>query len=197
MEEKKDLKFTNVEVDLEKGIVYDISTGEIYNDIEDGKCLLEDSKLHNQYNKAKAKAMRKVYGITDRIEKYYTNWKKKMYFNKVYRVEFREYLDNIKLSPDSALLFLYFQTRLEEKTNKIINDKGKNFSNKEIIELVGLSNKRVKSALSEMEEKLLIKRIGSTHNRAMYMNPYLICTGNVIEIDTVNLFENYVKMSSY
>ena len=178
--------------------VFDLTTGEILhsNDAKLDIAIDIQNKIDSN-NKAKKKNIRKFQGKIDLSETHHLNWKKKSHFIKIYRTEMREYKKITRLSANSGLVLFYLQDYTEYGTNKVVKSKGGNFSNLDISHLTGLGIRVIGSSLKELEEKLFIKRIGSSHQREIYINPYLMCPGNEVEKTTAELFDNYKPITPY
>lgn len=159
---------------------------------------IENQKKIDELNKAKKKGIGKVQGKIDLSETHFTSWKKKSYFIKSYRTEMREYKKTIKLSANAGTVLFYLQDYIEFGSNKIVKEKGVGFSNLDISNLTGLSARAVGRSLKELEENSFIIRDGNTHDRIIYFNPFLMCAGNVVEIDVVERFkEIYNPLTPY
>lgn len=173
-------------------IVCDKNTGEIL-DKNDSRLdiAVKNQKRIDNKNKAKKKGISKLQGKEDLSETHYTKWKSKSHFIKIYRTEMREYLKVVKLSPNAGLLLLHIQPYIEFKSNRICNKSGENLSNEDIEALTGLTKKRLNSALKELEDNLFIIRVGKSQQRIIYFNPYLLCAGNVVSKEVVDLFKSY------
>lgn len=50
-------------------------------------------------------------------------------------------------------------------------------SNKDIMSLMGCTRQNIAKLLNELEKSNLIKRIGKTKSRSIYLNPYIIDAG--------------------
>ena len=175
----------------------DMFTSEIYNEQKDIEGILKVLKEDKEFNRGMEKQLRKDFNLPTEIEKNQHNWKNDSWFIKIYRTEMREYKKNVKLSPSAALLLFYLQDYIEYKTNRIANKNGKTFTNKDLSQLVDISKNPIIDALNELEEKHFIKRVGKRRAREIYFNPYLVCAGNEISKDTLNMFKSYVSLTPY
>lgn len=174
-----------------------MSTGEIHSEKQDIEKILSILREDKEYNRSVEKQLRKDFDLPTEIEKYQHNWKDGSWFIKIYRTEMREYKKSIKLSPSAGLLLVYLQDYIEYKTNRLVNKKGKTFTNKELSNLLGISENPMLNALNELEEKYFIKRVGSRRSREIYFNPYLACSGNEISKETLDMFQNYIALTPY
>ena len=175
----------------------DMVTGEIHNEQKDIEGILKILKEDKEFNRDIEKQLRKDFDLPTEIERNQHNWKNDSWFIKIYRTEMREYKKNVKLSPSAALLLFYLQDYIEYKTNRIANKKGKTFTNKDLSQLVDISENPIVGALNELEEKHFIKRVGKRRAREIYFNPYLACAGNEISKDTLDMFNGYVSITLY
>lgn len=200
--EERDIYLDDIEVIKNSDGTYtacDKYTGEIL-DKNDSRLdiAIENQKKVDSLNKAKKKGISKVQGKVDINETHHTDWKAKNYFIKIYRTEMREYKKRTKLSTNASIILFYLQDYIEFGTNKISKEKDIGFSNSDISELTGISIRSVGGALKELEDKAFIIRKGSTHNREIYMNPFLICAGNVIDKGIVEQFKKiYTPLTPY
>lgn len=200
MEERKLLDCIEIKREGENTYeAYDLDTGEILNKNDPRLDLaIDEYEKLIETNKANKKAVKKVQGKIDLSENHHLDWKKKSYFIKTYRTEMREYKKQMKLSSNASLVLFHLQDYIEFGTNRVIRDKGLGFNNSEIAEITGVSVRSINTALKELEEKVFIIRKGNTHSREIYINPFLMCAGNVIEKDVVNQFkEVYTPLTSY
>jgi len=175
----------------------DMITGEIHSDkkdIEDILVILKDDK---EFNTMLEKEIRKTFDLSVGVDKYKYDWKNSSWFIKIYRTEMREYKKQIRLTPNAGLLLVYFQDYIEYKTNRIVKKDGLTFTNKDIIKLIDVSENTVIKSLNELEEKYFIKRCGNKRAREIYFNPYLACSGNEIQKKTLDMFEEYPKLTPY
>lgn len=198
---EKDITLDDIVVRRSSDGTYNIcllETGEVL-DKDDKRLnlLLDNQRQLDSINKAKKKGIRKLQGVEDITETHFVNWKNKSNFIKIYRTEMREYKKKVRLSANAGLILFYIQEYIQFGTNKIIKEDGGNFSNSDISELTGISLSSITRALKELEDKILIKRIGNSHKREIYINPYLMCSGNIIEKSTIEMFKNYGRLTPY
>lgn len=175
----------------------DVSTGQIYKDENEVKLLLERLKDDKEFNRSMEKAIRDTWDLKTRLELYQQKWKDDSWFIKIYRTEMREYKKITPLTPSAGLLLFYIQDYIEYRTNRIVNNRSKSFTNRELAELVNLSEKTIIKSLTELEEKLFIKRIGKSRSRQIYFNPYLASAGNEMDKILLNMFNNYKPITPY
>lgn len=178
--------------------VRDLETGEILG--KDNPRLdlaIDEYEKIIKFNKANKKAVKKVQGKVDLSETHHLDWKKKSHFIKIYRTEIREYKKQVRLSENASAILFYLQDYIEYKTNKVLNSNGEGFSNSDIHELTGVSERSIGRSLKELEDKWFIKRLGRTNQREIYVNPYLYCAGNIVSKDTIKLFSGYSSNTQY
>ena len=181
-------------MDFDNGKLYNIHTGESVRDPKKQKEIIRKEIDRNKAYKTKLKmAINKIDNNNNNNDKYCFKWNNKCTFTKIYRKEFNQYNENVKLSPNAATILLYFQGYIEFTTNQVIKKNKQNFSNQDIAKLTGLSLRTITRSLKELEDKHFIKRIGSTKNREIYVNPYLISVGNTIQKSTVDMFQDYYQ----
>lgn len=187
----------NIKIDMKNNRVFDITTGEIFKDKADIRKILDKASDDKKEDNAKTKQIRKMFDMQEKKDIYHLDFKKNSHFIKIYRTELREYMQTIKLSPNAGLFLICLQSYVEYQTNRIAKPNGESFNNDELQEITGLSDKTLKNTLNELEQKLFIKRVGQRQAREIYFNPYLICAGNEIEKNTLNLFHKYEPITSY
>lgn len=175
----------------------DMSTGEVHKEVKDIKKVLEILKDDKEFNRSVERQLRKDFGLPTSLEKYRHKWKDDSWFIKVYRTEMREYKKQIQLSPSAGLVLSYIQDYIEYKTNRVANKKGKSFTNKELIQIIKISENTLINALSELESKYFIIRIGNKRAREIYFNPYLATSGNEIEKEVLKMFEDYDPITPF
>lgn len=161
-------------------LIIDPNTGEQVGTIDKGDKIIKTNSI-KAYNKLN--------------DEYFVNWKsnKNIQFIKIFRTEGRRHMKNIELSPYAKAFMYDMELYIEYKTNLLVNEKGQPVSNKDIERITKLNNKTISKVLKELEEKLVIKIVGNTNNRKIYINPYLFCAGNMIQKDVVLMFEDYRK----
>lgn len=197
--EFKELDFDNIAIDKINNIAIHIETGEIYDSKSTTQIIymLDEKKKKDKILKAKEKELKEIIGIEDKKDTFQFNWKENSNFIKVYRTEKREYFKTIKMSASSGLVISYIMDYIEYETNRIAKTEKSTFTNKELEELTGLSDKTLKNALNELEELLIIARTGQRQSREIYFNPYLACSGNEILKTTIELFKDYRPITAY
>lgn len=108
---------------------------------------------------------------------------------KVYAVNQRNALIKSKLSVNSLALLSCMQPYLEQYTNRVSHPNGKSFSNKDISEIIDISHRTIVYALKELDDKSFIKRLGSSNQRQIFINPNLMTSGTEIQKETYEMFE--------
>lgn len=198
---EKDICLDDIEVIRNLDNTYTVcheSTGEILDKTDERMDLaIKNQKKIDRLNKAKKKGIRKAQGKIDLSETHHLDWKKKSHFIKIYRTEMREYKKQVKLSPNASILLLYLQDYIEYGSNKVLNTNLENFSNSDISNLTGIGVRTIGNALKELEDMLFIKRLGNSHQREIFVNPYLYCSGNIVLKETAKLFDNYKPITPY
>lgn len=175
----------------------DLHTGEIHKDEDEIVLLLKGLKSDKEFNRSMEKAIRDTFGLKTELELYQLKWKSDSWFIKIYRTERREFLKAANLSVNATALLFHIEGYLEYKTNRVANKDGKRFTNKDLQKMVGISPSTLKNALNELEEKFIIKRVGESQQRQIYINPYLMCAGNEMSKDIEKLFTEYKPLTPY
>lgn len=190
--------FNGFEYDKATNTIIDMETGEIIDNNKGvAQKLIEDKKKEDKYRKAKAKALKEGAGIEDKKDTHKFNWKSDSNFIKHYRTEKREYMKQIDISLNALGILSYIENYIEMESNRMAKKTGDNFTNKELIDLFGVSSKTLKNLLNELEEKHFIKRVGNRQAREIYYNPYFMCSGNVMSFSTIDLFKDYKPITAY
>lgn len=184
-------------LDRENKELINIETGEIYTKQEEIIEILEQLKKDKHFNRDMEKAVRNIWNLKTELELYQQKWKNDSWFIKIYRTERRKFLEYAKLSTNASALLFHLEGYLEFKTNRIATKNGKRFTNKDLQAMTGLSSVTLKHSLNELEDKLIIKRVGKSQSREIYINPYLMCAGNKMSKEIENLFKEYVPFTPY
>lgn len=184
-------------LDKKEKRLIDYDTGEIYTEKEEIIEWLENRKHEKQEDKSLEKDIRQTFDLPTALELYQQKWKEDSWFIKIYRTERRKSLKQAKLSVNASALLLHMEGYLEYKTNRVATKSGKKLSNKDLQNLVGLSPVTLKKALNELEEKLIIKRVGKSQEREIYINPYLMCAGNQVSKEVEKMFSEYDPLTPY
>lgn len=188
---------TRFKLDKQNKELIDTETGEILKDKDEVQALLEKLKQDKKFNRDMEKAIRDTWELQTELEQYWQGWKDDSWFIKTYRTEMREYKKQTQLTASAGLVLFYIQDYIEYKTNRIVNKKGESFTNKELKELVGISENTLLKSLNELEEKYFIKRIGKKRAREIYFNPYLATSGNEVDKKVVKMFDNYNPITPF
>ena len=183
--------------DKTKEELTDLQTGEIYNCREEAEKWLDIIDEEKHSNNIMINDVKDTFGIKSALQLYQFKWKDDSWFIKIYRTEMREYKKKTQLSSSAGLLLFYIQDYIEYKTNRIANQSGKSFTNKELGELAGLSEKTVMKALNELETKKFIKRFGKSRSREFYFNPYLASAGNEMDKSLLKMFDDYTPITPF
>lgn len=191
------IDFSDIEINMRTDTICVKSTGEIIENKDDVREILQDYSKTKAINNAKEKEIRRIAGLQEKKDYMWLDWKKNSHFIKVYRTELREYMKTVKLSPNAGLFLFYIQSYIEFQTNRIAKTNGESFTNKELEELTGLTTRIIKYTLDELEEKHFIKRKGNGKARELYFNPYLICAGNEVLKSTLDLFKDYKSITPF
>ena len=179
------------------GEFLDLETGQVCTEEDEIMSLIKDLKEDKDLINSAIKIIRDKLGLKTELELYQMKWKSDSWFIKIYRTERREFFKKVKLSVNATSLLFHMEGYLEFKTNRVATKEGKRFSNKDLQEMVGLSPTTLKNALNELEEKLIIKRVGESQKRQIYINPYLMCAGNKMSKDIEKLFSDYKPSTAY
>lgn len=185
------------ELDAKNRSLIDLEDGVIYTEKEEVEELLKQISDDKEFNRSMEKTIRETWGLKTGSELYEYNWKRDSWFVKIYRTEMREYKERTHLSPSAGLVLVYMLDYIEYQSNRITKKNGKSFTNKELIELVKISENTLVGALNELEEKHFIKRVGNRRAREIYFNPYLATSGIEVEKKTIGMFEGYVRTTSF
>lgn len=175
----------------------DLQTGEIYTNSEEVKEWYKRRSDEKQMDRDLERDIMTTFDIKTELELYQQKWKNDSWFIKVYRTERREFLKRTKLTVNASALLFQMEGYLEFKTNRVASKTGKRFTNKDLQAMVGISPATLKNALNELEEKLIIKRVGDSQSREIYINPYLMCAGNKMSKDIEELFNDYSPLTPY
>lgn len=108
---------------------------------------------------------------------------------KVYLTYLKNILCNSKISNTCKSFLFSILPYIEYKTNRLVNEKGKRITNKDLLKITGLSDKTLKKVLNELEEKLFIRRIDGTRSREIYVNPYIFGSDNIVDNKILGLFK--------
>lgn len=111
-------------------------------------------------------------------------------YTKVYSVNLRNALLKYKLNVNSLGFLFSIQAYLEQYTNRICFPNGKDFTNEDFSNLIGVSRNVIFKVLRELDGKGFIKRIGKSQKRQIFVNPHLITSGTEIKQETFNMFDN-------
>lgn len=114
------------------------------------------------------------------------NWNSKKKFTKVYQIDVKDYCKD--LSAQALGLFFILMSNLRKSSNEVIID-GVRPTNQQLAELLNVKERSVRNYLGELEEKHIIKRLGSTSNRMILVNPYICFNGKNAMKSTVEHFE--------
>lgn len=175
----------------------DLQTGEIYTNAEEVEEWYKRRSDEKRLDRDLERDIIATFGIKTELELYQQRWKNDSWFIKVYRTERREFLKKAKLSVNASALLFQIEGYLEFKTNRVANKNGKRFTNKDLQDMVGISSTTLKNTLNELEDKLIIKRVGDGQSREIYINPYLMCAGNKMSKDIEELFKDYSPLTPY
>ncbi len=186
-------------IDTKNRMIINKDTGEVFTEDEEVQSLLSTLKKDKAINRSVEKTIRDTWGIKTELDLYYKGWKNNSLFIKIYRTERREYLQKIKLSPNASKMLLYIEGYIEFKTNRLTSEEGGKLTNNVLKSITGLSDVSIKNALNELEKNLIIKRVGVSNSREIYINPYLMCAGDVVLKETIELFEDagYQPITSF
>lgn len=108
---------------------------------------------------------------------------------KVYAVNQRNAISKSDLSVNSLALLFCMQPYLEQYTNRVCLPNGKSFSNKDLENLLGISNNPLLYALNELESKNIMKRVGKGRARQIFINPNLMTSGTETQKETYEMFD--------
>lgn len=178
-----------------KDTVVDEETGEILNKrgarTKIQKEALENTKKSNEELRRLGLAPNLKLEIVKRAQREYQTVKIKENheFNKVFRVDLREVMQNQGLGKNARLAVGTLIGFITFPTNLILVD-GKAPSNEDLEKLLGLSPVTIKKTLNELEKHEVIKRVKEINQRLIYFNPFLVCAGGVVDVNTYSLFKD-------
>ena len=112
-------------------------------------------------------------------------------FNKIFRVEVRNIMlrkDN-KLSIHAKATIATLECFITFPSNCVLVD-GKIPSREKLCDLVGVGKSKMYDILKELEYYEIIKRQKESGGVAIYFNPFLYCSGKVVQKTTYDLFKN-------
>lgn len=110
-------------------------------------------------------------------------------YTKLYTVKIRDILERNKLSMGALSLFLCLQLYLERYTNKVVTSNNKTISNKEMKKIMKCSELVIIKSLTELESHNIIKRVGRSQAREIYLNPYLVTLGCEVQQYVYDMFK--------
>lgn len=183
-------KYDDFEYDKKTDIIYNKTTGEIFEANEDNvKLLVELKQKEDRVRKARELEMKRSAGIGGLADEYNREWMKEHHFIQTYRVINEKISRELDISKDEAMLLYIFESRIEFKTNRVTLHNGEGITNNDIRELANMGRDKVEKTLKSLEDKRFIKRVGHTSAREIYYNPYLKSAGNVMSKEVIKLFE--------
>jgi hypothetical protein len=178
-----------------KGNIVDTETGEVLTKKRAKQKILDDVLEKNKEANEKIVELGlsgniKSELISHRGQNYnVTAVKEDFEFNKIFRVELRELIATNKLNKNARCIigtlcgFIFFPT------NAIIVN-GRNPSFDEYLKLIGMSPVTLKKAFAQLEYYEVIKRVTSNGQYIIYFNPFLICGGRLVTVETYLLFKD-------
>lgn len=192
------IDFSDIEINMRTDTICIKSTGEIIENKDDVREILQDHSKTKAINNAKEKEIRRIAGLQEKKDYMCLNWKKDSHFIKVFRTELREYMKVTKLSTNARAFLFSILPYIHYPSNEIANTDGTSFTNEELQELTGLGRDAIDKTLKELEDKLFIKRVGKKRARKIYANPYLFA-GRDIEKNTKKEIDNagYQPLTPY
>jgi hypothetical protein len=170
-------------------------------DADTGEAIINTDEIKELYNKEalRLKAEQVEMGISSdiRIQKIrcrtypIKSIKPKYEFIKCFRIELRELMQSKEISKNAKYFigllcpFIYFPI------NSILID-GQHPTKESLMELSELSIHPVQNALSELEKHEMVKRIRNGNTWTIYFNPFLICAGYGVDVETYNYFKHSI-----
>lgn len=110
-------------------------------------------------------------------------------FNKMFRIDLQQIMKDKELSKNSKIIMMTLFPFLHYKTNSIKYDyKTPTFDT--ICDLCDLSMKTFMIALKELQEKEIVQVHKFNGQNIIYVNPYLISGGPLVESDTYEMFKD-------
>lgn len=114
------------------------------------------------------------------------NWNSKKKFTKIYQVDVRDYCNG--LSASALGLFFILISNVKKSTNEVIID-GVRPNNKQLAEMLNVSDRTIDRLFVELEKSRIVKRVGNTKSRMILVNPNLCFNGKNAIKSTVALFD--------
>ena len=185
---------TKLPFEIIKGKFYNLQTGEEITRKEAKEIVHNKAlELTDEYNEALRSA-----GLRGDIKTRFSNRRsennsrvtiKEDYdFNKLFRVELGELMQNQSLSKNARCVIGTLSSFVTFPTNAIkINNKYPSFE--DLRKLIDMSPVTLKKAFKDLEYYEVIKREKSNGQYIIYFNPFLICVG-MVDTDTYVLFKN-------
>jgi hypothetical protein len=117
--------------------------------------------------------------------------KKGFVFNKAFREGLKCVIKNDGLSKNARCIIGTLIGFVTFPTNAIKVD-GKYPEVDDLLDLTGMSQATYKDTLNELESHEVLKRVRDGHLSVIYFNPFLVCGGSIVALETYLLFKDSV-----
>lgn len=153
----------------------------IESDLQDGELIKKEQHYINLFNSSN-----ESFGYN--ISKYANRPDGRKYI-KIYTVNLRNVIKECKLNVNSLALLFCVQSLLEPYTNRVSLPNGKNLTNKDLCNMIQISENPILLAIRELENENFIKRVGNGRSRKIYVNPNLMTAGTEIQQEIFDMFK--------
>ena len=116
---------------------------------------------------------------------YFNKWQGGNKFSKIYQVKTKHMIKGLSLQA-KGLLFV-MTLNLKQTVNEVVIE-GKRPTNKMLSDSCGVSERVIKSLLSELDKANIIKLKGNTSSRIILLNPYVCFNGSNLLKATLQVF---------
>lgn len=112
-------------------------------------------------------------------------------FNKMFRIDLQAFFKNSDLDVYSLAFIARFTPFIVYPQNYLVIN-GSFPTEKELSPLLKIKPRKLSSVLRELEYYEVIRRKKDGTKNVIYFNPFLFCSGVVIDLDTYNLFADSI-----
>ena len=112
-------------------------------------------------------------------------------FYKGFRADHRVLVLMKNISKNAKYFIWIFSAFVAFPSNMVLIN-GKSPTMKDLKRMSGLSEVTIRAALADLEMYEIIVRVKSNREWGIYMNPFIVCSGKYIEVDTYKMFEDTV-----
>jgi len=169
--------------------VFDRETGEKLNIKIEQVIQLKEKEITNLLEELNLLGDREYVLVTQKYKEINCiNIKKSYYFGKLFRTILKKVIQRNTISKNSAAFMFYIAPFVCFPYNYIqINKEVPTI--KDLKKITKMSDRSINSALVELEELGIIKRVKTGVNSLIYINPFLYCNG-LVDVNTYNIFED-------